>query len=603
MCLNNFKILLLCCIWISFGEGKFINSNNSESSFTSVKVIQTDYANIIYANEKEYVRASINVESQTDSTCEIQSSISNMASRLDLFTKIDGICGYRAVAEKVSGIEWQIKLKTPLQHDFIGRFTVLTIDGITTSNLQFYFGESAIIPLDSYDRKFCKISSHFIDKEIKISEKEYEIPEQFQHNSVWRVDYYNDNNVPINSKHFNITFTDKPHVVTSMNYNKISANNILLELQCTVVFKTISQCSFKAPSGKIIDHVTASKDHRFDLEIINAGAPGVVNSICKLTVQNSTKDDKGEWQCSIHNFDSSANDIINTSEKPRIPTIEVYQKIGAEFNMNCTDNNDWKKCNVKGPDGIDYSESFNPLPKSHGPLKLSNLDGNNIKNNNDDQVCSIKIPSANKILNGNWTCSVTNENKEFTKIFSVQVAEDYALGNFKYELDAESYFSWNQTILEARPFPTNENKMKNITNCQWRPPFEENYLNDRSSYVMTNDNNVCRLVMKYTQKRDKGRWVCIITLESSNGAWDSYSAIINVKEVAVHEMFWWDILFTVVVCIIAVAIFFIVRWDITNKKNTAVLNTESRRFKEYDYEGWKRTKKVTSNDTHSIDSA
>lgn len=65
------------------------------------------------------------------------------------------------------------------------------------------------------------------------------------------------------------------------------------------------------------------------------------------------------------------------------------------------------------------------------------------------------------------------------------------MGDLRYE----DVTGINQTILKASPFPTEENKMKNITNCVWTHPVDEIYLSNDLYYSMTNDNNVCQLIM------------------------------------------------------------------------------------------------------------
>lgn len=76
------------------------------------------------------------------------------------------------------------------------------------------------------------------------------------------------------------------------------------------------------------------------------------------------------------------------------------------------------------------------------------------------------------------------------------------------------------------------------------------------------------------QEYDQGNWTCTMILKSSNGAWDSFVALFNVKEVEIYSMFWWYILYGFIVVLIIIAVILFVRWDLTFKDEIKHFNAE-----------------------------
>lgn len=54
---------------------------------------------------------------------------------------------------------------------------------------------------------------------------------------------------------------------------------------------------------------------------------------CILTIHNLTADEYGLWKCSLRDETQTANGTINI-EQPKKLTVEVFQKIGTEFDVS-----------------------------------------------------------------------------------------------------------------------------------------------------------------------------------------------------------------------------------------------------------------------------
>ncbi|KAF7998395.1 hypothetical protein HCN44_009793 [Aphidius gifuensis] len=503
-----------------------------------------------------------------------------------------GACGFRGLADDFKNVGWEIVEETKLSHKYSGTFIVRIQSPSEITQIHFYKDnkrEPSVIPLDIYNKLYCKIlmpNNEYVkndknNKDVMFTNSEYVINKENEYSGKWIVEYQVSGEKDIKQKIYDVTFEDKIIPTMKVSTKKNSINDSVIEFQCSINFKRITQCSFEGPSGLIINEGIADKSDRFDFEVSDKrNYPTIQNPACTLTIHNLRADEQGQWQCSLRDETQTANGTKKI-EQPKTLTVEIFQKIGTEFNVNCTDNNEWEECHIVLPNGETVE---NTLPDS----------------NNNDGKCTTKIKSADESWNGNLTCNIGHQKGEinYKKTFIVRVTEDFALADFKYEINDGN----NQAVLEARPFPTDENKMKNITECRWTHPVDSNYLSYDSYYTMTNDNNVCRLVIKYPQEYDKGSWSCIITLKSSNGAWDKFISFVNVKELEIYSMLWWYILYGLIVALIIIAIIIFVWWDLVFQSKTAVLNkdkTQQEKQFKYIYGKLNRTKKPSSNENES----
>ncbi|KAF7988264.1 hypothetical protein HCN44_007796 [Aphidius gifuensis] len=548
MSCSIFIILLLCCTWIVFGEGVVINGEREGTTLLPVIPSET-----IYCDPREYVTVSLNVEYRNDTTCKIEKDTN------DLFQRV-GACSFRGLANKIQIVSWTIVAETKLSHQYKGKFQVLTSHSETTE-IYFYKETHSVIPLDAFDREYCNIvrPNEKNDNNLKIKNirnSEYVIDEKEKYSGEWVVQYFNSTNHNYISKIYDVTFKEKiePRMVVTTSKN--STNGTWSKFECSVDFASIGQCSFHGPSGIIINEGIDNNSKTFDYEVINTRASG--HPKCVLTIYNQTMHEEGQWKCSLRDENQIANGTKIIGDRFKKLIVNVFQKIGSDFDLNCTQNHEWKNCDIEHPNGERTSETFNNSPTP------------NVKE--EDKICSKKFTNANKKLNGNWTCTVSRDEGRMTyeKTFIVRVTEDFALADLRYE----DVTGINQTILEARPFPTDENKMKNITNCAWTHPVDNNYLSNDHYYTMTNNNNICKLIINYPQEYDKGNWTCTMSLKSSNGAVDTFVALFDVQDVEIYSMLWWYILYGSIVVLIIIIVILFVRWDLTPKSKTKLLNPE-----------------------------
>ncbi|XP_044010134.1 uncharacterized protein LOC122853780 [Aphidius gifuensis] len=560
MSCSIFIILLLCCTWIVFGEGVVINGKREGT--TLLPVIPS---NTIYCDPREYVTVSLNVEYRNDTTCKIEEATN------DLFQRV-GACSFRGLANKIKIALWTIVAETKLSHQYKGTFQVLTFHSETTK-IYFYKETHSVIPLDVFDREYCNIvrpnEKNNNNLKIKnIRNSEYVIDEKEKYSGEWIVQYFNSTNQNYISKIYDVTFKEKIKpgmVVTTIKNSKNSGT--WSKFECRVDFASIGQCSFHGPSGIIINEGIDNNSKKFDYEVINTRASG--HPKCVLTIYNQTMHEEGQWKCSLRDENQIANGTKIIGDRFKKLTVNVFQKIGSDFDLNCTQNHEWKYCDIEHPNGERTSKIFNnsPIP--------------NVKE--EDKICSKKFKNANKQLNGNWTCTVSRdvESMIYEKTYIVRVTEDFALADLRYEDVA----GINKTILEARPFPTDENKMKNITNCAWTHPLDKNYLSNDSYYTMTNNNNICKLIINYPQEYDKGNWTCSMTLKSSNGALNIFFAVFDLQDVEIYNpTLWWYILHgSIAVSFLIIAIS-IVWWDIvTAESRTKLFDAENEQQQQKHY--------------------
>lgn len=541
MCRVNYSsiiFILLCSAWLISGQ--------DDEIFT----IQMDPlpSKNIYAILGEYITVSLNVEYRQNSTCTIEKICHvDCEQKSDLvkenYAKFErvGACGYRILADDLRNHSWKISQKTGNYLRY-GLFDVTIQTNSLIERLSFYENTSAVIPLDSVEKSFCKIKTLNTVKRIYTSKYFIKNIDK-THEGHWEVEYYNNsmnNNENseklIYTKIYYITVENKPDVVVDIF---IDDNMTTAEVECKTKFENVKQCSFEGPSGTIINELLAANNLKYSFEKLNKIENIDDFSSCILIINNFTTQDSGAWKCSIRDDMHTLNTSLFIGDESMTSLNYIFKTIDGEFNINCTTNEQWQACYLQQPDGH---------------LDFFDKNDNKIKSvlNNDNKTCSLNINQAKIKHTGNWTCKVMNIDgiTETKKIFVVQITNDKIIPIIRYEIVDDK----NETILEATPFPVDDEK---IDKCIWKHPYDDD-LNDDEKYIIDINNKTCSLRIKNIEKTDKGTWICRIKLLTSNNVTLTRSAYFDLHQPETTFQFVWTItewsatMFLLVVIIVAI---------------------------------------------------
>ncbi|XP_044003287.1 uncharacterized protein LOC122848906 [Aphidius gifuensis] len=444
----------------------------------------------LYAVFGEYLTVSLNVEHRENSSCTIKKICHvecNQQSNLVKFQRV-GACGFRVRADESSS--WLISQQTRhyLRH---GSFDISIRKTTIPVKLSFYDNTSAVIPLDSFDKSFCKIKRPNTKK--KYYGLEYFIENIDKSNEgKWEVEYYNNLNGDedaeelIHTKIYQVTVEDKPEVFVDIFINN---NRTMAKIGCKIQFESLKQCTFEGPHGTVVNEQVTAENSRYNIEVLNKIETSDDLSKCELTIYNLTTRDSGSWKCSLRDDIHTVNQTLFMNDQSMTSINYMFKTIYQEFNINCTENNEWQSCSLQHPDG--------------------KIDIYNKKNKSILNTCGIKINEAKLKHTGNWTCKILNSDgvTETKKIFSVKITKDKVVPIIKHEIVDKK----KETILEAMPF--SDDGDERIEKCIWEHPNGDD-LRDHDKYIIHSNNETCSLRIKDTKENDKGTWICRIELST-----------------------------------------------------------------------------------------